>query len=477
MYSTTGVYQPGSSTASYLKTTYSLFTGNSVTLSGTNISCTATPPSPSLPCATINADKVVTQLAYNSAGDLTSSATPDGNGSEIAKTTYTYDGDGEKTSETSPDGNLSGANAGNYTTTTAYNDDGEATTVTQAGGTGATATPRATTDGYDANGNKTTVQDARSYTATTAYNADDKPTLVTDPLGNATLTCYDGDGNATETVPPVGVAANSLTPASCPANYPPGTETGWPPTPRLTASTPNSNKTRQTTPAPAGQTGYETTTYIYDGDGHVIKTTAPPTSDARAPQPGHLRRLRRRRAARHPDHRVRHVRGLHDQLLLRPQRQHHCGDRPRREHLGDRGLRDVLPLGRLQPRHPTQAAFQTTYSYDSAGELVSTTSPATAAAPSGATTSFTYDPAGNIADHHRPQRRHHHLDLHPGWQRGERQLLRILSPLRQLHLRRQRTADRHDRCHRVPQLHLRPVRRADLSHQWRREYRRLRLRR
>src|ERR1019366_4186365 len=100
LYSTIGVYQPGSSTASYLKTTYSLFTGNSVTLSGTAISCTATPPSPSLPCATINADKVVTQLAYNSAGDLTSSATPDGNGSEIAKTTYAYDGDGEKTSET-----------------------------------------------------------------------------------------------------------------------------------------------------------------------------------------------------------------------------------------------------------------------------------------------------------------------------------------------------------------------------------------
>ena len=34
----------------------------------TAISCAATPPSPSLPCATINADGVVTQLAYDSAG-------------------------------------------------------------------------------------------------------------------------------------------------------------------------------------------------------------------------------------------------------------------------------------------------------------------------------------------------------------------------------------------------------------------------
>jgi RHS repeat-associated protein len=45
--------------------------------------------------------------------------------------------------------------------------------------------------------------------------------------------------------------------------------------------------------------------------------------------------------------------------------------------------------------YPTQAAYQTTYSYDSPGELVSTTTPATAAAPSGATTTWTYDAAGN----------------------------------------------------------------------------------
>ena len=45
--------------------------------------------------------------------------------------------------------------------------------------------------------------------------------------------------------------------------------------------------------------------------------------------------------------------------------------------------------------YPTQAGYQTTSSYDSVRELVSTTSPATAAAPSGATTTFTYDPAEN----------------------------------------------------------------------------------
>lgn len=44
---------------------------------------------------------------------------------------------------------------------------------------------------------------------------------------------------------------------------------------------------------------------------------------------------------------------------------------------------------------PNQAGFQTTYGYDSAAELVSTTTPVTAAAPHGATTAVTYDPAGN----------------------------------------------------------------------------------
>ena len=44
----------------------------------------------------------------------------------------------------------------------------------------------------------------------------------------------------------------------------------------------------------------------------------------------------------------------------------------------------------------TRPTTRRPHSYDSAGELVSTTSPATTAAPTGATTTYTYDPAGNI---------------------------------------------------------------------------------
>ncbi|MDA8318220.1 MAG: hypothetical protein M0030_00185 [Actinomycetota bacterium] len=108
------------------------------------------------------------QLAYGAQGDLTSTSTPDGNsGGELATTTYGYDGDGEQTSMTAPDGNLPGADAGNYTTVTAWNADGEKTSVSQGAGSGYNDTPRVTNYGYDADGSQTTVQDARGYTTTT----------------------------------------------------------------------------------------------------------------------------------------------------------------------------------------------------------------------------------------------------------------------------------------------------------------------
>ena len=43
----------------------------------------------------------------------------------------------------------------------------------------------------------------------------------------------------------------------------------------------------------------------------------------------------------------------------------------------------------------TSSSYQTAYSYDSLGELVTKTAPATSAAPSGQVTTYTYDPAGN----------------------------------------------------------------------------------
>src|ERR1019366_4096119 len=95
----------------------------------------------------------------------------------------------------------------------------------------------------------------------------------------ATLTCYDGNGDITQTVPAAGVAAGSLTPGSCPSSYPAGygnrlatDATTW---------TLNSagDHTQMTTPAPAGQTGYQTTSYAYDSAGNPTTLTAPAASN------------------------------------------------------------------------------------------------------------------------------------------------------------------------------------------------------
>jgi RHS repeat-associated protein len=399
LYSTTGVYEPGSGTASYSQTTYTLYKGNSVTLAGTNISCTSTPPSQSLPCATINPDKVVTQLAYDADGDLTSSSTPDGNGSEVAETTYFYNGDGEKTSTVAPDGNLSGANVDNFTTATAYDSDGEVTSTTEAGGTGGsgpTVTPRATYDYYDGDGNITSTKKPRGYTTTNTFNADDEQVLVTDPDSNQTLTCYDGDGNVTEIVPPVGVAANSLTPASCPTSYP----TGYGDRLALDATTysydANGNDTVMTTPAPAGQTGYETTTYTYDPAGNMVEAVAPPTSNSGGAPTDDTFDTYNADGELSSD-----TIGYGTSAASTTSYCYDPNGDTTTTVAADGNISGVAACETSFPwvvnstSYPSQAAYQTTSSYDSAGELASTTTPATSAAPSGITTSYTYDPQGN----------------------------------------------------------------------------------
>ena len=413
LYTTTGVYEPGAQTASYLRTNYTLYKGNTITLNSTQISCTATPPSPSLACATINADGVVTQLAYDSAGDLISSTTPDGNGSQLAETTYSYDGDGEQTATVAPDGNVSGANVDNYTTVTAFDSDGEVTSTTEAGGTGGsgpTVTPRTTYDYYDADGNLTSVKDPRGYTTTNTYNADDEETLVSDPDGNKTLTCYDGAGNVTETVPPVGVAANSLTPASCPNSYPSGYGVRLASDATTYTYDANGDKTVMTTPAPASQS-WEETTYTYDLAGNLIETVAPPTDNNGIPDV--VTKGSPMTSGWEAPNEVTYDTYDADGELATVTTGYgttaasttsYCYDpsgdttavvAPDGNTAGVATCETSSPWVVSAASFPTQAAYQTTSSYDSVGELVSTTMPATTAAPSGITTSYTFDDQGN----------------------------------------------------------------------------------
>ena len=72
-----------------------------------------------------------------------------------------------------------------------------------------------------------------------------------------------------ETVPPVGVAANSLNAGSCPTSYPSDYGDRLATDATTTAYDALGDKTTVTTPAPAGLTGYETTTYAYDPAGQL----------------------------------------------------------------------------------------------------------------------------------------------------------------------------------------------------------------
>jgi RHS repeat-associated protein len=403
LYSTTGVYSAAGS-YEYSQTTYQLFKGNSVTLNSTNIVCTWTPPSASLPCATINADGIVTQLQYNSQGDVVTSATPDGNsGGQLASTSYAYDSDGEQVSAVAPDGNVSGANAGNYTTTTVYNADAQKISVTQGNGTGYTDTPRTTSYGYDGDGSQTTVEDARGYTTTTAYNPDNEQTTVKNPDNDITLTCYDGDGNTTQTVPPVGVAANNLTAASCPTSYPadynPATKAPLASDATLYAYDGSGNQTTMYTPQPAGATGsnpWETTTYNYDGNGNLIATTAPSTSNSTG-APSQVTTDTYNSAGQLASQTTGSGTSAASTIS-------YCydpdGDKTAATYAdgntsGTAGCETAYPWIISSSTYPTQAAYQTTYTYDSANELISTATPANTAS-SAPTTTAAYDPTGNL---------------------------------------------------------------------------------
>ena len=225
-------------------------------------------------------------------------------------------------------------------------------------------------------------------TTTTAYTADDQPTLVTDADGNASLTCYDGDGNVTQTVPPVGVAANALTPASCPTDYPSGQ--------RQLASDAtfySYNALNEVTfkgyPSAGGSSPWAETDNVYDAAGRLTGSTSSANSPA-SDDPGNVTAYNYD-AAGEVETVV--VEGGTSSASLTQYCYDPDGDKTAM--VAPDGYSSIS--GGCESSYPyqTTSPYQTGYFYDSIGELASQTAPATTAAPSGQTTTYTYDADGN----------------------------------------------------------------------------------
>lgn len=185
-----------------------------------------------------------TVLAYDSAGNLTSSTDADGN-----QTTFGYDALGRQTTMVDPDGNVSGGTPSQHTWTTAYDALDRVTSATDPLG-------HATSTAYDKAGNKTSVTDKNGNVTSYTYDAAGRLATIAqkpDPSGSPT-TVYtttlgrDDNGNVTSVTQGNGAVTDYAYDAL--------------------------NRLTSTTTHPTGSTTL-TTTYALDGNGNVTtRTTA-----------------------------------------------------------------------------------------------------------------------------------------------------------------------------------------------------------
>ena len=150
-------------------------------------------------------DGHVTSYTYNADGDTaTSSVSPSATVTDT--TDYAYDADGERYCTVSPVQVAAGvtcpaaggaAKAG--TTTTVYDADGEATSMTDPDG-------NVTRHAYTADGEVAAATDAAGHVTTHAYNRDGQQVKETEPGGSVLTISYDADGNVTRQVNAAGKA-------------------------------------------------------------------------------------------------------------------------------------------------------------------------------------------------------------------------------------------------------------------------------
>ncbi len=124
-----------------------------------------------------------TTYGYDGDANLASVTTPLGN-----RTTMTYDAAGRLLTSVDPRGNAAGANPADYTTTYTYDpDDRLLTTTDPLGGT--------ETRTYDDVGNLLALTDANRHTTTYVYDEDNHLASVTDAANGVTAYAYDDVGN------------------------------------------------------------------------------------------------------------------------------------------------------------------------------------------------------------------------------------------------------------------------------------------
>jgi RHS repeat-associated protein len=159
----------------------------------------------------------------------------------------------------------------------------------------------------------------------------------------------------------------------------------------------NGQPTEIYSPAPAGQTGYETTAYTYDPGGNVLTISSPP---AAVGGPNQVTTETYNAAGLLASETTGSGTSAASTVS-------YCYD-PNGDTTSvvyaDGNTNGTAPCNTsssypwiVDPSAYTQQGnYQTIYKYDSAGNLVSATTPATAADPAGGTTTATYDAAGNM---------------------------------------------------------------------------------